>query len=852
MANNYFRSPENGSGFRRIEGSTSKVGGTLTRIEDFFRRATFPALVALTVIAGGLTGLVISYQASFSSFASEVESLAEYRPAEVTRVYADDGKTLIGELALERRIPLTYEEIPDLMKKAILAVEDQRFYQHIGIDPIRLAGSALNNLKFWRRAQGASTLTQQLARQLYLSNERTITRKVKEILYALEIERYYTKDQIMTLYCNQMFMGGGAYGIEAAANYYFSKKVKDLKLEEAALIAALFKSGSQYAPTSHPKAALERRNIVLGEMADAGFITRGEADAARKLPIKLDLNDSRGRNDQSPYAFFLEEVRQELQKIMESNALDALDVYRAGLTVYTTIDAKGQRDANQVVREYLRKFDRRKGWRGVKENILEKGNASAEVDSYRDPSWSYGTPHEGDILKGLIKEVNDRGTAVSFGGYSATITVKETEWTGRSPSKLFKKGDLAHFVVQSVDENNRTVNVLLEQIPDIRAGLVLIENKTGAVKAMFGGFDFATNKFNHATLAERQTGSVFKPFIYATAIEEGLRPDDQVDDTPFKRANWSPHNYDNRFMGRMPIKKALAQSRNIPAVRVLDEVGVNAAAQMVKRLGLPRQMVPYLSSALGATEETLISMTSAYTTFANSGIRVEPMRITKVQDRDGRVIFDGQPKSYKVIHPYVAGTMVEMMREVVRSGTAKAASGLGVEVAGKTGTVNDFTDAWFIGYTPTVACGVWLGYQDKTPLGKGMSGGTAALPFWLDFMRKYINGKPQGKFPSTPKPSDDILDKQDERKDERAKLMAKAAIGRGKSALPMGDGLPSIDPLAGGVEARPAEREPAPAPPPPQPEPPKQERPRVTAPKPPEPAAPEEPVKKGKKGNSGN
>jgi penicillin-binding protein 1A len=850
MPDNFFLSSDDRSKRRRSAGGgfVPGIAAWVVRLEEFFRQATLLALLVLALIAGGLTGLVISYQASFSAFAAEVESLSDYRPAEVTKVYADDGKTVIGELALERRIPLSDEEIPERMKQAILAIEDQRFYSHIGIDPIRIFGSLVTNIRSGRTVQGASTLTQQLARQLYLNNARTWTRKIKEILYALEIERYYTKDQIMALYCNQMFMGGGAYGIEAAANYYFSKPVKELRLEEFAMLAALFKSAPVYSPVNHPKAALERRNLVLSAMADAGYISRAEAEEAKSHPIKLDLNDARDRNDQSPYAYFVEEVRQELQRVMENNALDAMDVYRAGLSVYTTIDVQAQKDATEVVRNWLRRFDRRQGWRGELENVLE--SEKGDLAKYRHPSWKFGNPDVGDILTGLVLEVDEKGAKVSFGNYSALVTAADTEWTGRSPAKLFKRGDLARFSVRSVDEAKNTVEVQLEQEPKVQGGLVLIENRTGAIKAMFGGYDFATNKFNHATQAERQTGSVFKPFIYATAIEEGLKPDDPVDDAPFKRGEWAPHNYDDRFMGRMPIRKALALSRNIPAVRILDEVGINPAQQMVRRLGLPNPMAPFLPSALGATEEPLLAMVSAYSTFPNGGIRVEPTRILKIVDRDGKVLQSAEPKSYKVLNEYVAATMVDLMREVVRSGTATAASGLaGGELAGKTGTVNDFTDAWFIGYTPTVTCGVWIGYPQKKTLGKGMSGASAALPFWIEFMKRYLKDKPQGKFKPVPKAPDEVREKQNMRARDRAALLARSEAGQGKSILPGEKDIPDLDPL-GREEARPKpepEKVPqisVPAVKPPTPE----TRPKVVAPKPETKPPVEDSGRRGKKG----
>lgn len=831
-------------------------------VEEFLRRSTLLALVVLSVIAGGLTGLVLSYQASFTSFAAEVENVADYRPSEITKVYADDGQTVIGELALERRVPLEYEQIPDLMKKAILAIEDTRFEEHIGIDPVRLVGAAVKNIMLGRRAQGASTLTQQLARELFLKKEKTYIRKIREIAYALQLERYYTKEQIMTLYCNLIFLGGGAYGFEAAANYYFSKPLSKLSLEEYAMLAALPKAPQQYSPVLNPKAAKERRNLVLQSMVEAGFISQAEADAAKAKPIKLDLDEARNKYDRTPYAYFVEEVRKELGKLAtEKYSQEPMYIYRAGLSVYTTLDAKAQQQATSAVRKWLRKWDHARGWRGGLENVLEK--EGTDLESYRHPTWTYGAPEVGEALTGLVKEVNSSGALVSFGRYTALVTAKETQWTGKPPQAILKRGDLAEFLVEGVDEAKRTLTVKLDQDPEVQGALVLLDAKTGEIKAMVGGYDFSKNKFNHATQANRQTGSAFKPFIYATAIEEGLKPDDLVVDAPFRRGSWEPHNYDNKYMGPMPIRKALALSRNIPAVRVLDEVGVNSATKMVRRFGLPNPMAPFLPSALGATEEPLLAMVSAYSTFPNKGVRIEPVKIRKVVDRDGRVIDEAKPKSYKVLSEYVAAQMVSMMRGTVEFGTAVSAQSLGRELAGKTGTVNDFTDAWFIGYTPSLVCGTWIGYSsEKRSLGKGASGASAALPFWLDFMKQYLQDKPKEKFDPVPPVPDELREVQAARAREHAAEMAKYAdkgdvIPGGSTDLPDIDPLGNIQPPRAGAEpekiAPPLGAEPKSIPKPtpkPLPEPLRPEsRPRVALPGGEPKALPtEEKVKKGKKG----
>lgn len=798
----FFQSPDDEpNGSRRFSSGTNwqdKLTDFRFRVEDFLRSTSFRSVMVLAVVAGLMTGAAFACQTSISGFADDVDSLADYRPPEVTKVFADDGKTVIGELSLERRIPLEYKQIPDQMKKALMAIEDTRFYDHIGIDPVRTVGAVVQSVMNQRRVQGTSTLTQQLARGLFLTRARSPVRKLYEAIYALQIERVYTKEQIMTLYCNQIFLGGGAYGFEAAANYYFSKHLNELTLEQYALLAALPKSHTQFSPINRQKAAKDRRNLVLQAMADAGYISEDEAESSKDKPLGLNVDDQRGKNDYSPYAYFVEEVRQELQKILvEKHAQDAMDVYRAGLHVYTTIDAEAQKLATEAVRKGARMYEKRHGWRVKFDNIIEK--EKADPDTYEHSSW-IAVPNPGDIVTGLIKEVSDKGTKVSFGPYSATITAAHTEALNRPPSKLFKRGDLAQFKIEDIDRNNYRLTIKLDPEPDVQAALVLIEPKTGEIKAMVGGYNFATSKFNHATQAERQTGSAFKPFIYAAALEQGLKPDDIVDDSPFSKGNWEPHNYDDAFQGAMSIRKAFALSRNIPAVRVLDEIGVRNAADLVKRMKLPKPMAPFLPSALGATEEPLLNMVSAYGVFPNSGVLVEPTRIRKVVDRDGNVLDQADSKQYKVLSDYVAAQMVELMRGVVQFGTAGAASSLGWPIGGKTGTVNDFTDAWFIGYTPSVACGVWIGFSDrKKPLGRGEAGGTAALPFWIDFMRDYLKDKPKGKFPSVPSVPDELRPIQADRARKHAAELARIAERDG-GLLP-GDMEPNLDPLSDGSDS---------------------------------------------------
>jgi len=770
----------------------------ILRLGGYIQRSGMGALLLLIVFSGGLTGLVLVSLSSLTSFAREVDALADYRPPEITKVYASNGK-VIGELALERRIPIEYSQIPETLKQALLAIEDTRFYEHLGIDPVRIAGSLLQNVIRQRRAQGASTLTQQLARTLFLNREKTYIRKIKEVMFALQIERVYTKEQILTMYCNQHFLGGGAYGFEAASNYYFRKPLKDLGLHQYALLAALPKAPQQYSPLLRPKAALERRNLVLQAMAEAGFITAAEAAAARARPLDLDPDDQRGRNDRTPHAYFIEEVRQELQRLLvEKHAQDAMDVYRAGLSVYTSLDEEAQIAAVKAVRRGAQQYQRRHGWKIKLENIGAKD--AATLDRYVHPTWTRTAPAIDEVMTGLVREVSDRGAQISIGGYMATVTAEQTQIVGRPPASIFKRGDLAPFRIRSIDAARKRVEVVFEPQPDVQAALVLVDVRTGQIKALVGGYDFAITKFNHATQANHQTGSVFKPFIYAAAIEQGMRIDDYVDDVPFQRGEWIPHNYDDSYMGPIPIRQALALSRNIPAVRILDEIGVNNAAMLVTRLKLPNPMAPFLPSALGATEEPLLSMAAAYAAFANRGLWSEPTRIVRVVDRDGNILDAGPARQEQVITPYVAGQMVELMKGAVQYGTAGAASSLGHELAGKTGTVNDFTDAWFIGYTPSVVCGVWIGYSDqKKSLGQGESGASAALPFWIDFMREYLKDKPKEKFPAPPEMTDEMRIVQGTRARIHANERARLGVLSGE-ILPESSDL-ELDPLGGGESA---------------------------------------------------
>ncbi|HKZ77397.1 MAG TPA: PBP1A family penicillin-binding protein [Pyrinomonadaceae bacterium] len=752
------------------------------------RRFWLPAVLLLALAAGGLTGIIAAYQLNYSRAANEVAALATYRPSVVTHVYADDGETVIGEFALEKRIPLKYEEIPPVLKNAVLAVEDARFYDHMGIDPIRIIGATWKNLTT-DKVEGGSTLTQQLAKNLFLSREQTLKRKVNEWALALQIERYYTKNQIMELYVNHMFLGANAYGMEAGAETYFGKQAKDLTLGEAALLAGIPKAPSEYSPTANPARAKERRDLVLDLMAKNGFTTEAEANVERAKPIQLaDTAYYQSQPKSSPFDYPVEYVRQELEDRYTTR------VAQGGLSVYTTINVAAQKKAYEVVRAGLRRYDRsHTGWRSNYSMIpVTDTNGSGfptqqELNAYKHPDWYGNDYQEGRYLMGLVMAIDrTRNEAtVRFGNFTATVTAAAMGPSHRQPKDEFKRGYLAEFVIREVDQKNRRLKVELSQVPAVQGAMMTLNAKTGEIITMVGGYDFYTNKFNNAVQAYRQTGSAFKPFIYAAAVEWGMTPDTTVSGAPIRIGDWQPHNYDGSLgNGDLPLKMALAKSMNIPAVHLLQTVGIQTGAQMVRRFGIKVPMAPYLPSALGATEVPLDQMVSAYSAFPNKGIRVEPHIIRRVLDRDGAVLEEWEKTTYKVMNPYVALTMVSMMRGAVEFGTATAARSLGVPLAGKTGTVNDHTDVWFIGYTPTYVTGIWMGYPGKKkPLGNDMTGGVGALPFFIDFMKDFLKDKPKEDFDKAPAMPEDMRElfrqRQRELAAERAQLAAEAEVIQG-------------------------------------------------------------------------
>ena len=758
---------------------TKKRGG-------FWRFMWLPTALLLALSAGGLTGVLASYYLNNSRYATEVSALATYRPPQVTTIYADDGETVLAEFALEKRIPIKEQDIPKNVEDALLSIEDSRFYDHVGIDPYRIAGVVVKKIMSpASRMEGGSTITQQLTKNLFLSKDQTLTRKVSEWMMAVEIERLYTKRQILEMYMNYIFLGAGSYGFEAGARTYFAKPLKDLNLEEAAMLAAIPKS-PDYSPTKNIEKARERRNVVLDQMGKyhPETYSQSEIDAAKAKPIKLaDTAYYQSLPKSTAWDYPVEEVRKYLEEKYTTR------VAQGGLKVYTTINVDAQKVATKTIREGLRQYDRNRSWRsGDYQNILLDENnqpitdakeIARKLDTFKHADW-YGVDYaKGEYIKGLVTKVDvarDEAT-VRFGRQTIIVNAKEMGKSGKKPKDEFKVGSLPEFEIKEVGEDGTITLVQLSQVPEVQSALVTLNAHTGEIAAMVGGYDYHTSRFNNATQGLRQTGSCYKPFIYTAAVEWGMTPETMVSGAPIKRGGWMPHNYDGSLScPNVPMKIALAKSLNLPAVHLLDQVGVQTGAQMVRRFGITNPMAPSLPSALGASEASLIEMVSAYSSFPNKGVRVAPHLIRKVYSRDGSLLEESKDTTSRVTSEYVALTMVELMRGVTGAGgTAAAASAAGQQLAGKTGTVNDHTDVWFIGYTPTWVTGVWMGNPEKKEnLGDNMTGGHGAMPYFNAFMNVFMKDKPKDKFPEAPPMPSEIKALAEQRKREEIEKLEKA------------------------------------------------------------------------------
>ncbi len=716
------------------------------------RQAGLVALFLVVALLGTLSGVLFAYADDLP----EISALDSYQPNTITHLLARDGRE-IGEYAIERRVVIGYDQIAPVLRQAIMASEDADFEQHFGLSVSRIVITAFNDIVYGQRF-GASTITQQVARMLFLqeymqdgvfqrTGVRGFERKIKEMLVAIQLEKRYTKREIFTFYANHVTMGHGAYGMEAGAQLYFDTSAKDVTLEEAATLAGIVQTPARLSPFVNPDQALARRNnYVLERMAAEDFITREEADAAKTRPIVV---KGQAAPDRSIAPYFVEDIRKKLEQKYGADAL-----YQAGLRVQTTLDADLQAMANVAVDRGLRRVDkRRSGYRKPARNIVGEGHT---LDGYSTPRWTQPIV-DGDIVPAVVMSTPSGGTArVRIGRQTLDLPPAAFAWTRRtSPAQLFNAGDLIEVLVRDVTDGVIGA-VTLEQPPLLEGALVAIDNRTGEIRAMVGGFSFERSKFNRATQARRQLGSIFKPMVYTAAIDRGFTPVSVFIDEPLSlepgpnQPPYTPMNYDRRFEGPVTLRRALEQSRNIPAVKAMLEVGPQQVVGYAARFGFPDKLPPYLSLALGSAESTLVDATAAYSVFPNQGVRMVPYSVVSIADREGNLLEENRPEAREAIRADTAYVMTSLLRGVVQRGTAASAASLNWPLAGKTGTVDDYTDTWFIGFDPNITVGVWVGYDEKKPIGgssNGETGATAALPIWTDFMRAYIDARGDQKNP---------------------------------------------------------------------------------------------------------
>ena len=705
--------------------------------EKLLRLLKFIGIGAVAgVAAGALAGWVV---AQFLHV-PQVDVLENFRPATTTHVYAEDGSE-VASWAVEQRVELEPEDIPDHLKKAIVAIEDADFYDHGGVDPqaiMRAAWYSLRDRKIGSRG-GASTLTQQLALNLFLKRERTISRKAKEALLAIDIEKRFSKDQILTMYANQVFFGHGAYGVEAASQLYFNKPAIETSLAEAALLAGMIPSANNlYNPIKRPENALARRNKVLDRMLDNDFIDPEAHTAAVAEPLEVALHRDRVKSG----AYFLEEARKEIEQRYGTNAL-----YKDGLQIHLTMDPHLQELAERAVRDWLVKLEMIFiGWRSPP-NVLANEDLE-NVEDYQDPSWRQLELVPGAMVKAVVVEVGRREAQLRLSDHRARLDMGAVKWTGTvSMRRLLDVGDLVlvRLPDELPEEIDAVIPVALLQEPEVEGALIAMDNQTGAIRAMVGGFDFERSEFNRAVQSSLQCGSAFKPFVYLTAFQQGYSPADTVFDGPFLlpdgtgELTYCPKNYYNVYYGITTLRRALELSYNASAVKLQQLVGSEQVVETARRFGISTELHPYPSLALGSLGVRLIDLVRAYSAIANLGELPEPYFISEVYDRDSRPLERFYPRIEPIMSAPVTYLALHVLRGVVERGTGQSARWLEANLAGKTGTTDDYSDAWFVGFSPRMTVGVWVGRDRKLPIGKKMTGAKAAQPIWNEFMKGYLD-----------------------------------------------------------------------------------------------------------------
>lgn len=674
-----------------------------------------------------------------------LDQLETYQPSQVTQVYSSDQQ-LIGQFFIERRIQTPLAEIPERFRHAVIAVEDVRFFEHPGLDYIGMLRAAWTNVRRGGKVEGASTITQQLARSLFLSSERTFIRKVRELILAYKMELVLTKDKILELYLNQIYFGQGAYGIASAAQTYFGKDLSALTTAEAAFLAGLPKSPNNYSPFKAYDRAKKRQEHVLARMEEAGFLTAVEREAAAAETLNFRRP---GVEHAAPY--FVEHVRQlVIAKYGETV------VYKGGLKILTTLNLEMQRAAEAAFAAGLRELDKRQGWRGPLRIVDPAVPAPLAVGGAATQTLKVG-----DYREAVVTKVAKDHVLVQIGSVVAKLAFDDMAWakrrlTGMDTAKdvvlnpnlkqVLKPGDVIEVMVKRLERDITLVQ--LEQTPLVEGGLIAIEPGSGAIRAMVGGYDFVRSEYNRAIQAHRQPGSAFKPIIYAAALNQGMSPASVILDAPvvyeqeLEEKTWKPENYGHKFHGMVSLREALAHSYNLATVRLLDKVGIRNVIEFAKTVGITSPLAADLSLGLGSSSVGLMELTSVYTVLLNEGSRMEPYTIVSVEDSAGKVLELAESHALPVISKETAYGITNMMEDVIQKGTGQAAKVIGRPIAGKTGTTNDFINAWFIGGAPNLVTGVYVGFDDRRSLGETESGAHAALPIWINFMKEALKPLP--------------------------------------------------------------------------------------------------------------
>jgi penicillin-binding protein 1A len=701
-------------------------------------------IALLSILAGTAAGVYLAFTRGLPS----IEEMKHYQPEAGTMIFADDD-VLIGELKVEKGIFVPISQIPGHMINAVVALEDSRFWKHKGIDYLAIVRALIKDILSVGLKEGGSTITQQLAKVMFLTPEKTIKRKLREAVLAFKIEKNLEKKEILELYLNKIYFGHGAYGVEMASQTYFGKSVRELTLSEAALIAGLIRAPTYYSPFNNLAKAKNRQLIVLTRMVDEGYITMSDRETEIKMPLYL----STTRRGVEANNYFVDYVKKYLE-----DKYGAEVVYKGKMRVYTSMDSKAQVTAAKAIRQGLRELDKRRGWRGP---VDRKTEIDIEEEMRSRELSSTFTADLDEFSTGIVLRVSQKEALIKTRGVIGKLMLEDALWaakvidqkTGKSRvlknftlPQILNPGDIVKVGIKKV--LGSIIQLRLEQEPEAEGAIVSIDQHTGFIRAMVGGYDYVKSDYNRVLFAKRQPGSAFKPIIFAAALDQGFTPASIIVDEPVtypggSRGDWTPENYDHEFKGPTSLREALTYSRNVVTVKLVEAIGISTVIEFARHLGLKGDMPSDLTIALGSLSTSPLDLALCYSIFANDGMKVTPIAVKYITDENGRILENNEPVAEEVVSPQTAFLMTSMMQDVVQKGTGWRAKALGRPVAGKTGTTNEYRDAWFIGYTPHIVTAVWVGYDDVKTLGHQETGSRAASPIWVSFMQNTLTGEPE-------------------------------------------------------------------------------------------------------------